>query len=82
MPNFNVMENYLVPRHSIISEEEVKELLDRYGIKLSQLPKILMMDPCSKALNAKPGDVLKVERQSPTAGSSNYYRIVIEERGK
>ena len=82
MPKFNVMENYLVPRHSIISEEEVKKLLERYGITLSQLPKILMMDPCSKALNAKPGDVLKVERQSPTAGTSQYYRLVVEERTK
>ncbi|MFO8052054.1 MAG: DNA-directed RNA polymerase subunit H [Thermoplasmatota archaeon] len=82
MPKFNVMENYLVPRHTIISEDQIQELLESYGIGINQLPKILMMDPCAKALNAKPGDVIKVERQSPTAGTSLYYRLVVEERTK
>ncbi|MFW3145231.1 MAG: DNA-directed RNA polymerase subunit H [Methanomassiliicoccales archaeon] len=80
MPRFNVMENYLVPRHTIIPEEEVEKLLEKYSITKAQLPKILMMDPCAKALNAKSGDVIQVERQSPTAGTSLYYRLVVEER--
>jgi DNA-directed RNA polymerase subunit H len=80
MPRFNVMENYLVPRHSIMEQGEVDDLLKIYGIDITQLPKILMMDPCAKALGAKPGDVIKVERQSPTAGLSIYYRLVVEER--
>ncbi|MGA1872805.1 MAG: DNA-directed RNA polymerase subunit H [Thermoplasmatota archaeon] len=80
MPRFNVMENYLVPRHSILQKEEVDGLLERYGIDISQLPKILMMDPCAKALSAVPGDVIKIERESPTAGLSFYYRLVVEER--
>ncbi len=80
MPRFNVMENFLVPRHSIMSEEEVQELLERYGIVREKLPQILMMDPCARAVNAQPGQVLKIERESPTAGTSYYYRLVVEER--
>jgi len=80
MPRFNVMENYLVPRHSILPQEEVDALLARYEIDLSQLPKILMEDPCAKAIGAVPGNVIKIERESPTAGLSLYYRLVVEER--
>lgn len=80
MTRFNVMENYLVPRHSIMPEEEVDELLKRYDILRDKLPKILMMDPCAKALGAQPGQVIKIERESPTAGTSYYYRMVVEEK--
>ncbi|OYT46615.1 DNA-directed RNA polymerase subunit H [Thermoplasmatales archaeon ex4484_6] len=80
MPRFNVMENYLVPRHSIMKEEEVEELLKRYRIDRIQLPQILTADPCAKALGAQPGMVLKIERESPTAGASIYYRLVVDER--
>ena len=77
---FNVMANYLVPRHTIMSKDEEEELLRKYGIQRFQLPKILSVDPCVKALGAKPGDVIKIERESPTAGVYNYYRMVVEER--
>ena len=80
MSRFNVMENYLVPRHSLMAEQEVEELLVKYGIVRDKLPKILMMDPCAKALGAQPGQVLKIERESPTAGTSYYYRLVVEEK--
>ena len=80
MPRFNIMENYLVPRHTIMSEEEVEDLLKEYGIIKGKLPLILMADPCAKALSAQPGQVLKIERESPTAGASHYYRLVVEEK--
>ena len=80
MPRFNVMENYLVPRHSIMPQEEVDALLEKYGITITQLPKILMADPSAKAIGAKPGEVIMIERESPTAGLSIYYRLVVEER--
>lgn len=80
MPKFNVMANYLVPRHSIVPKEKVEEILERYGIENSKLPKIMVTDPCVRAISAQPGDVIEIERHSPTAGTSKYYRLVVEER--
>jgi len=80
MPKFNVMANYLVPRHSIMTDEEVEVILRDYGIDRTKIPKILIEDPCVRALGAKAGDIIRIERKSPTAGTSNYYRIVVEER--
>lgn len=72
-----VLEHMLVPKHEILSEEETAQVLEKYGIELEQLPKILEKDPVVEAIGAKKGDVLKITRQSPTAGESIYYRVVI-----
>lgn len=75
---FNILKHDLVPEHTILSETEKKELLEKNKIKSQQLPKILLNDPVAKALNAKEGDVLKIIRKSKTAGFSIYYRIVVK----
>jgi len=61
-----------------MKEEEVKKLLERYGITKKQLPKILTTDPVVKALGAKVGDVIEIERKSPVAGVTKYYRVVVK----
>ena len=63
-----------------MKDEEIKELLEKYKIKLSQLPKTIATDPVVKSLNAKEGDVLKIIRKSHTAGISEYYRIVVKKK--
>ncbi len=70
-----------MPKHFKLSEEEKKELLEKYNISLTQLPKIYDYDPLLKTLNdIKLGDVIKIERESPTAGKGIFYRVVV--RGK
>ena len=75
--NKELFEHFLVPKHEILSEDEVKELLKKYNVTKDKLPKILVTDPAVKAIGAKVGDVIKIERESPTAGISYYYRVVV-----
>ena len=79
MKEFDIMKHVLVPKHEILSKEEKKALLEKLNISEKQLPKIFESDPVIKVLNAKPGDVIKITRKSPSAGESIYYRIVIKE---
>ncbi|BFI73463.1 DNA-directed RNA polymerase subunit H (EC 2.7.7.6) [Nanoarchaeota archaeon] len=75
----DITKHYLVPKHELLSEEEKQELLKKYNIRLSDLPRIKISDPAIKNLGAKPGDIVKIIRNSPTAGESVYYRVVVED---
>lgn len=44
----------------------------------AQFPYILVTDPIAKETGAKPGDFIRITRKSETAGSSVYYRYVVE----
>jgi len=67
-----------VPKHEIVSREDKKQILEKFNVAKENLPKILASDPVAKKMNAKPGDVMRITRDSPTAGKAIYYRIVIE----
>ena len=79
MKKIDIKRHVLVPKHVKLSEKEKTSLLEKYDISIKQLPKILKNDPAIKELNAKPGDITKVIRQSPTAGETVFYREVINE---
>jgi DNA-directed RNA polymerase subunit H len=72
------MSHQLVPKHEVISEKEVEDVLNRFELTKDQLPKILITDPVVKRIGAKVGDVIKITRESPTAGISEFYRMVID----
>ena len=69
----------LIPVHIKLSGKEKQELLAKYRISLKELPKIKPDDPAIAKLNAKEGDVIKIIRESPTAGESIFYRGVSSE---
>jgi len=68
----------MVPLHEVLSDEETKEVLQKYGIVREQLPKIKNNDPAVRVLSAKPGQIVRVHRISPTAGRAIAYRLVVE----
>jgi len=75
----DIRQHVLVPKHEILPKEKAREVLERYKISPHQLPIINSSDPVAKAIGAKPGDILKITRNSPTAGRATVYRYVIEE---
>ena len=78
MKEIDIRKHKLVPEHTILNEKEKEGLMNKYKINLRQLPRILETDPQIKAVNGKPGDVAKIVRDSPTAGETVYYRVVIK----
>ena len=67
----------LVPKHTRLNEKEKKDLLEKFNISLEQLPQISKKDAGLKALSVKVGDVIKIERPSPTSGNTVFYRGVV-----
>ncbi len=66
----------LVPKHEIMTEEEISEEFSDVDYDFRDLPKIRADDPVVEAIDAKPGNVLRITRQSETAGEFITYRIV------
>lgn len=77
MARLNVLKHVLVPKHEVVPEEEVSALLEGFNITKGQLPKILLTDPVAKKIKAKAGDVIKITRESKTAGEAIVYRVVV-----
>ncbi|MFB6167120.1 MAG: DNA-directed RNA polymerase subunit H [Candidatus Nanohaloarchaea archaeon] len=75
----DVEDHELVPEHEVMGEEEVEELLEEYEATKDELPQIESGDAALKSLDAEVGDVIRIERDSPTAGETTYYRVVVEE---
>jgi len=74
----DVSKHLLVPKHTKLSDAEKEKLLSNYTITIKELPKITQDDAAISSLNAKIGEIIKIERKSKTAGISYYYRVVVE----
>jgi DNA-directed RNA polymerase subunit H len=74
----DILKHKLVPDHTILSKTEIKKVLKELDIHKEQLPKIKADDPAVKAIEAKPGDILKITRKSHTAGKFVTYRLVLD----
>ena len=75
---FKVDKHTLTPKHLKLSERDKAQLLEKYHVTSRELPKILKADAALRELEAKPGDIIKVVRKSPTAGESIFYRVVVD----
>ena len=72
----DIQDHMLVPTHEIMTEEEIADEFSDVEYDFKNLPKIRSNDPVVKAIDAKVGDVLRITRESQTAGVFVTYRIV------
>lgn len=67
----------MVPKHIIMEDAEVAEFCANFHTQPSRMDKILVTDPPVVWLGARPGDVIKVIRDSEITGTSIGYRVVV-----
>jgi DNA-directed RNA polymerase subunit H (RpoH/RPB5) len=71
----NILKHVQVPKHTILTNTQFVELSQRLNIKSpTQLPEISRFDPIALLICMRPGQVCHIERKSPTAIVSDYYR--------
>ncbi len=75
---FNILNHTLVPKHTVLSEEDKIVFLEKYNItNKKMIPTISYFSPVSIVLGIRPDDICKIERFSKTAINSDFYRICI-----
>lgn len=73
-----VPDHVYVPKHEIMTKKEAEAVLEKFNCKPTELPLIFVNDPAILGLGVKPGDMIKITRNSATAGEGIYYRYVVE----
>jgi DNA-directed RNA polymerase I, II, and III subunit RPABC1 len=73
---FNRTKHRLVPKHVLLTEAEKKDLLLTYDCKDTQIPRMVTSDFVCRYFGAKPGDMFKIDRPSPSSGIYITYRVV------
>jgi DNA-directed RNA polymerase subunit H len=76
-PSFKIFDHDFVSKHELLTPEEKEQVLKDYKMQPYQLPRIKSSDPSIIAVGGKPGDIVRVIRNSPTAGKYVAYRYIL-----
>jgi DNA-directed RNA polymerase subunit H (RpoH/RPB5) len=73
---FNILKHQWVPKHILLSREQIEELKTKYSIQSnSELPTISRYDAVASIICMRPTQVCKIIRKSRTSLESEYYRV-------
>lgn len=76
--NFDISKHRKVPKHRIITEEEIQAISKEYHIAdIKKIPKIDSQDPMAKWIGARPGDVIEVTGMCVASGENKHYRYCL-----
>ena len=75
---YKAEKHILIPKHTKLTDRQKEKLLEEYKVSLKELPRILKGDPAIQSLDPKPGEVIKITRNSMTAGEISFYRVVFD----
>jgi DNA-directed RNA polymerase subunit H (RpoH/RPB5) len=72
----NPLTHVLVPKHEIVKSDDATALLKNIHAYKRQLPILAFHeDPIGRFIGAKPGDIIHIQRPSPSAGVYDVYRV-------
>jgi DNA-directed RNA polymerase subunit H (RpoH/RPB5) len=75
---FNILKHEKVPKSEVATDSEIKDVMTRFNMTTrKQFPEIGRFDPVSLALCLRPGQICKIHRPTPTAGTSLFYRVCV-----
>ena len=76
-PSFQIFDHDFVSKHELLTPEEKVQFLEENKILAYQLPRINSFDPAIIAVGGNPGDIVRVIRNSKTAGKYVSYRYIV-----
>lgn len=76
-PSFQIFDHDFVSKHELLNPEEKTMFLEESKILAYQLPRINSTDPAIIAVGGKPGDIVRVIRNSKTAGKYVSFRYIV-----
>ena len=75
---FNILEHTLVPKHRVMKNSEIGEIMKKYNISdKREFPDISRFDPVAQVICLRPGQVCEITRPSKTAITTLFYRVCI-----
>ena len=76
---FNVRKHALNPEVSVVtSARDVEDIKEKFNIReWHQLPEISRFDPLAMAIFLRPGQIMRIRRDSPTSIENIYYRYCV-----
>jgi DNA-directed RNA polymerase subunit H (RpoH/RPB5) len=74
---FNISRHVQVPKHRVLSKQEVTNLLEEYNCTVKNLPTIKRDDPQAKYIGLRPKQVCEIMYNNVTSGITKKYRYCV-----